>query len=217
MRRRCRSAAAMVALEPASSEPPGAPSPLLKATATRSKGAASTSSARPLATLAFHSRAPSRKVASPSSRATAQMRCTSPCGTTTPPARLCVFSTSTSVVVGKIAKLRGLVGGAQLLGAEHAALADLVDLHAGVGRGAAQLVPGGMRFAAGDDLVAGARQRAAAPPGWPWCRWAATGRLPCPASRPRAPAAGWCWGLRRTGRRRLRRRPSRRAWRQWGG
>ncbi len=36
------------------------------------------------------------------------MRSTSGCGTTTPPARLWVFSTSTSVVVGKIAKLRGL-------------------------------------------------------------------------------------------------------------
>ena len=109
MRRRCRCATAINAFDPASSDPPGAPSPLLNATATRSKGADSVSSATPLAALAFHKRAPSRKVASPNSCATAQMRSTSCWGTTTPPARLCVFSTSTRVVVGKIAKLRGLV------------------------------------------------------------------------------------------------------------
>ena len=49
MRRRCRSAAAISVVDPASSEPPGAPRPLLKATATRSKGAASASSGKPLA------------------------------------------------------------------------------------------------------------------------------------------------------------------------
>ena len=109
MRRRWRSAAVISPRGPASSEPPGAPRPLLKATATRSKGSASSASGRPLAALAFHRRAPSRNVARPSSRAVAQMRSTSACGTTTPPARLWVFSTCTRVVVGKMAKLRGLV------------------------------------------------------------------------------------------------------------
>ena len=46
--------------EPASSEPPGAPSPLDSATDSRSNGAASSAIDRPLATDAFHSRAPSR-------------------------------------------------------------------------------------------------------------------------------------------------------------
>ena len=108
MRRRCRSANAIKAFEPANNEPPGAPKPLLKATATSSNGAASSPTAKPLAALAFQRRAPSRKLAKPSSLAAWQMRSTSGWGTTTPPARLCVFSTSTSVVVGKIAKLRGL-------------------------------------------------------------------------------------------------------------
>jgi hypothetical protein len=53
----------------------------------------------PLATAAFQSRAPSRKVAMPRSRAAAQMRPPRR-GKTTPPARLCVFSISTRVVGG---------------------------------------------------------------------------------------------------------------------
>ena len=50
--------------------------------------------------VAFQSRAPSRKVAMPRSRAASQMRTTSSCGKTMPPPRLCVFSISTSVVGG---------------------------------------------------------------------------------------------------------------------
>jgi hypothetical protein len=64
------------------------------------------------------------------------------------------------VLVGNTGSPAGLDRRAQLFGAEHAVRADLVDLHAGVGRRAAELMPGGVRFAAGDDLVAGARQRA---------------------------------------------------------
>jgi hypothetical protein len=100
MRRACRRAASTSAWLPASSDPPGAPRPLLKATATRSKGAASSASDSPLAALAFHSRAPSRKQASPRVRAAAHSCSTSGCGTTTPPARLWVFSISISVVAG---------------------------------------------------------------------------------------------------------------------
>ena len=48
----------------------------------------------------FQSRAPSRYVATPCSRAAAQIRSASAWGKTTPPARLCVFSISTSVVGG---------------------------------------------------------------------------------------------------------------------
>ncbi len=43
----------------------------------------------------------------PNSRAAAQMPSAAACGTTTPPARLCVFSIVTSVVVGKIGKFFG--------------------------------------------------------------------------------------------------------------
>jgi hypothetical protein len=111
---------------------------------------------KPLAALAFESRAPSRKmVASPSSRASAQMRSTSACGTTTPPARLCVFSTSTSVVVGKIGKLRGFHRGAQIVYAELAALPDLVGLDTAIGPSTAKLVPGGVRLAAGTAILRG--------------------------------------------------------------
>jgi hypothetical protein len=59
------------AREPASSEPPGAPRPLESATATRSKGAASSASGVPVAAATFQSRAPSRKVAISCARAAA--------------------------------------------------------------------------------------------------------------------------------------------------
>ena len=59
---------------PASIEPPGAPSPFENATDTRSNGAASVAAGTPLATSAFHSRAPSRYEAMPCSRAAAHTR-----------------------------------------------------------------------------------------------------------------------------------------------
>ena len=74
----------------------------------------------------------------PSSRAAAQMRSTSACGTTTPPARLCVFSIVTSVVVGKIGKFLGLAAARSSSAVNTPARPDLDDLHAGVGRRAAQ-------------------------------------------------------------------------------
>ena len=49
----------------------------------------------PLATLAFHSRAPSMWTGTPCSRAIAHISQKSPSGTITPPAPLCVFSTQT--------------------------------------------------------------------------------------------------------------------------
>ena len=62
-----------------------------------------------LATLAFHNRAPSRKVARPRSRARAQIRLTASCGKTMPPLRLCVFSISSKVVGGNTGSERGLI------------------------------------------------------------------------------------------------------------
>ena len=87
--------------EPASSEPPGAPSPFESATATRSNGARELGDRR----CRWRRRVPEPRAVeeasrSPRSRAAAQMRSASSCGKTTPPARLCVFSISTSVVGG---------------------------------------------------------------------------------------------------------------------
>ena len=158
--RRWRSAAAMSARLPASSDPPGAPRPLEKATATRSKGAASSASLRPLATAAFHSRAPSRKLAMPRfPRAPADAH------------HLVLREDDTAAAVVGVLDLHQrrrrkhrqaarLDRGFELVRGEQPAPSDLDQLHAGVGRGAAGLVPAGVRLAAGDDLVARPRQHA---------------------------------------------------------
>ena len=217
MRRRCRLAAAINSFGPASNDPPGAPRPLLKATATRSKGAASSCSAQ----AAGDAGVPQPRAVQKGGQAQFARR------------RADALHLglrhhhAAGAVVGVLhldqrgggedREVARLDRGAQLVGAEAPALPDLVDLHAGIGRRAARLVPGGMRFAAGHHLVARAASACAAPPGWPSCRWAATAPPACPAARRSAPAAGWCWGLRRTGRRPPARRPSRRASRPWAG
>lgn len=81
-------------------EPTGAPSPFEKHTLTESNGAASSRTGIPVATDAFHRRAPSRWRPSPLSRATRAIASTSFCGNTRPPPRFWVFSTATSEVRG---------------------------------------------------------------------------------------------------------------------
>jgi hypothetical protein len=61
----------------------------------------------------LNSRAPSRKLATPARRAAAQIASASACGNTRPPPRLCVFSTSTSVVAGKMEWPGGLKAAAK--------------------------------------------------------------------------------------------------------
>ncbi len=81
-------------------EPIGAPRPFDSETATRSNGSANCAAVWWPAAAALKSRAPSRKLAMPRSRAAAPIRTDSSSGKTMPPLRLCVFSTSTSVVGG---------------------------------------------------------------------------------------------------------------------
>ena len=59
--------------DPASAEPTGAPSPLLKQTETLSKCRAQSAAEMPVATIAFHSRAPSRCMIRPLACAQALM------------------------------------------------------------------------------------------------------------------------------------------------
>ena len=172
---------------------------------------------RPLATPRSTAARRRGKCARPCSRAASQMRCTSACGTTTPPARLWVFSICTSVVDGKIAKLFGLIAASISSTREHAARADLVDLHAGVRRRAAGLVPAGMRLARRDHLVARPREHAQRHlVGHRAGRQPQRGLLAEQLGDARL-QRGWWSGLRRTGRRRPGRRPSRRASRRSGG
>ena len=112
------------------------------------------------------------------------------CGTTTPPERLWVFSTSTSVRRGIQRMAARLARRQDLLGGEHTSLPDLGELHAGVRRGRARLVPDGMALTAHDHVVTGSREQLAARPGWPSCRSAATAPPPCPAAARSVPEAG---------------------------
>ena len=98
----------MTSRGPARSAPPGAPRPFENDTETTSKGRDNSPTDCPVATEAFHSLEPSRYVAMSSSRAAAHTSEASVSVTTTPPARLCVFSISTSVVGGKSGCPRGL-------------------------------------------------------------------------------------------------------------
>ena len=88
-------------LEPHSSEPTGAQSPLEMQNMTESKGAASAFASTPSAAAALKMRAPSRWEARP--RRFAISPSASPCATvmTVPPARLCVFSAQSRVVRGR--------------------------------------------------------------------------------------------------------------------
>src|SRR5262249_61592801 len=81
-------------------------------------GGASAPTVRPPAIAALNSRAPSRYEATSCARAAAQMRAASSGGKTTPPARLCVSSISTSVVGGEITWPRGLDAAGEAAGGE---------------------------------------------------------------------------------------------------
>ncbi len=88
----------MKSFVPATTEPHGAPSPLLRHTLIESKPAASCFSVAPVAAAAFHSRAPSRWVCMPSACAASVTATSSPRSQTMPPPRLWVFSTATTRV-----------------------------------------------------------------------------------------------------------------------
>ena len=193
--RRWRSAAAISSREPASSDPPGAPSPLENDTATRSNGAASSATRWPVAAAAFHSRAPSRKVAMPRS-----------------PRRgadaldLGLREDDAAGAVVRVLDLdqrrrridavqsRGFTAATNSSALNKPPRADLVQLHAGVGRRAAGLVPDGVALAADDHVVAGPRQHAQRDLVGHRAAWAARARPPCRAARPRAPAGDWSLG-----------------------
>jgi len=86
--------------EPHTIDPTGAPSPFEKQNATLSKGSDQSAAETPLATTAFHSRAPSRCVTRPSSRAAAVASFIRSNGKTRPPETLWVFSKQTRRVRG---------------------------------------------------------------------------------------------------------------------
>ena len=155
-RRRSRSAS------PASIEPPGAPRPLENATLTMSNGRGERRDVH-AQRGARRSRDARRRGRGRSScaRATATTAHCSATGQTTPPARLCVFSTSTTVVGGWSMCPRGLPAASTSSGGEApAAGADLGQLDAARRRRSAGLVPEDVRLARHEDLVAGPRQRA---------------------------------------------------------
>ena len=93
-----------------------------------------------------------------SSRAAAHTSEASVSVTTTPPARLCVFSISTSVVAGNSMCPRGLRAARNSSAVNEPLLTNFGHLDAGVGRGRARLVPHGVALAADDDVVTRTRQ-----------------------------------------------------------
>ena len=108
---------------------------------------------------------------------------------TTPPARFCVFSTSTSVVGGKIRWPRGFTAAVNSSAVNRPSVADLAELHAGVRRARAGLVPDGVGLAADDHLVARLREELQRElVGHVPARHPAA-RPPCRAAPRRAPAA----------------------------
>ena len=98
---RARCTRRITSREPHTSEPTGAPSPLERQNVTVSKGSAQTAAGVPVATTAFHRRAPSRCSASPCCFAACATSLSWSSGNTRPPARLCVFSTETIRVGAK--------------------------------------------------------------------------------------------------------------------
>jgi hypothetical protein len=152
--RRWRVAALIKSRLPASNDPPAHPNPLLKATATRSNGAASSASFRPLATAAFHKRAPSRKLPIPRALAASQTACTSACGKDEP----------TAAVVGVLdlherrrrehRQAARLDRCFELRCGEEPPSPTFDQLDAGIGRGATGFVPTGVRLPTGHDFVA---------------------------------------------------------------
>src|SRR3954469_12159014 len=100
----------------ATTEPPGAPRPFDNETIATSNGAASSATEHPETIAAFQRRAPSRYVEIPRGAAGGATAVASAGGTTTPPARLWVFSTSTSVVGGYIGCAFGLTAASNSAG-----------------------------------------------------------------------------------------------------
>ena len=103
-------------------------------------------------------------------------------GQTVPPPRLCVFSTATSRVRGRLRSSGRHALLVQLGGVERSvARADLRrtarPAQAGAG---ARFVEPGVRAPPDDHLVAGPAVHAAARSGWPSSRWARTAPPPCP-------------------------------------
>jgi hypothetical protein len=145
---------------PARSDPPGRAEPLGERDRDEfERRGKPVSTPSPLATAAFQSRAPSRKVAMPRSRAAAQMR---------PPRRGKDDAAGAVVRVLDLdeggrrvdAVVARLDRGDELRRREDAACADLGELHAAFACRAAGLVPDRMALAADDHVVAGPRQDA---------------------------------------------------------
>ena len=163
-RRTCGDSARAVSIAsraPASSEPPGAPRPFDSDTATRSNGA------RQLGRRAARRdrRVPQPRAVEEGGDAALARRRADALGLVLRRRRRrrrgCACSRSRPASsADRCRGPRGLQRGDELVGGEHAAGADLGELHAGVGRRAAGLVPHRVALAADDHVVAGPRQHA---------------------------------------------------------
>jgi hypothetical protein len=155
-----RAARAISSRLPARSDPPGRAEPLGERDRDEfERRGEPVSTPSPLATAAFQSRAPSRKVAMPRSRAAAQMRPPRPGEDDAAGAvvRVLDLDEGRRRVDAVVARLDR---GDELRRREDAARADLGELHAGVRCRAAGLVPDRVALAADDHVVAGPRQDA---------------------------------------------------------
>ena len=147
----------------------------------------------------------------PSSRAAAQIASASSCGNTTPPPRLCVFSTATSVVGGKMICPGGLNAARRSAAVNSPPRPDHGELHAGIRRRrtrirARRYAPHRPPPRRRPDVSAASGRS-----GSPSCRSARTSPPPCRAVPRSAPATRAPSGPRHTDRRRPARSPSRRA------
>ena len=192
--RRCRVAAAISSREPASSEPPGAPSPFEnddRDEVERRRQLGLGEAARDARVPQARAVEEGRDAARARQRADAHDLVLREDDAAAAVVRVLDLDQRRRRIDRQAARLdRGL----ELGDVEHAARADLDQLHAGVGRRAAGLVPAGVRLAADDRPRRPAASARAARPGWPSCPTAARAPLPCRAARRRAPAARWCVG-----------------------
>ena len=122
-----------VAADDASSEPTGAPRPFDRHTDTVSNSPPYVASGTPLATCAFHSRAPSRCSARPADAVTSRSRRRSSSGWTVPPPKLWVFSTTTAAVDTKYGPASGRISVRDRVDVDQAAVSG-----AGAGRDAGE-------------------------------------------------------------------------------